>query len=98
MFKGCECEGFAMNTQAQINGGKIGAAITNYKRREKVKQAERRTSLAPVATACKCPACWTIHMVMLAPAEVGKFMPRLFCPQHEKRRNLSEAYVYGRVC
>ena len=52
-----------MNT-ALSNGGKIGAAITNYKKREAVKQAERRTAQI------SAPTCWTLHEVMLAPDQI----------------------------
>lgn len=120
--------------QAQINGGKIGAAmkcpcgksITTkfgklcdtcrrearrigglkgvairdgkyaYSEREKVKQTERRTAQYQVLMTAKCPACGNLHMTMLSPNQIepGK-LPRIYCPQHEKRRNISEAY-YGR--
>jgi hypothetical protein len=83
--------------QAQINGGKRGAAVTNYKRREAVKQAERRTAEMAVAVKARCPA--TLHdwIAMLPPSQVEKGkLPRIYCPQHESRRNISEAY-YGRL-
>jgi len=86
-----------MNTQAQSNGGKIGAAITNYKKRQSAIQAERRTATTATLVTAKCPACWRLHKVMLPPSmvEQGK-LPRLFCPVHKRNRNLSEAYCYGR--
>lgn len=92
-------EDFNEMNQAQINGGRRGAAVTNYKRRERLKQAERRTQETPLPTLARCPA--TLHewIAMLPPSQVEKGkIPRLYCKQHENRRNLSESYVYGRVC
>jgi hypothetical protein len=90
-----------MNTQAQSNGGKIGAAITNYKKRQSAIQAERRTAETAVATLAKCPGCpdgHDIYTIMLPPSQTEKGkLPRIYCGIHEGRRNLSEAYCYRRV-
>ena len=88
-----------MNTQALSNGGKRGAAVTNYLKRQKAIQAERRTALTLTPAVCKCPACWKLHTVELAPifVEKGK-MPRIFCPAHIGRRAYaSESYGVGSI-
>jgi len=78
--------------------GKSNASRINYAKREKAKQAERRTATTQVPCYCKCPTCHCLHVVPLAPSQIeeGK-IPRLYCPLHEGRRNMSEAYTGGRA-